>query len=63
MWISNRMAKRKRNGKESEVFIDGIQLPPVKIAKSKYREGYVPMMVQHGKDHLWVHLNVKLNNT
>ncbi|KAJ5898519.1 hypothetical protein N7504_008807 [Penicillium tannophilum] len=46
-WISKRVAKRKRNGKESEVFVDGVQIPPAKITKSKYREGYVPMILQH----------------
>lgn len=62
-WISKRVAKRKRNGKESEVFVDGIQIPPAKILKSKYREGYVPMILQHGKFSPQVHLNVKLNNS
>lgn len=55
------MAKRKRNGKESEVFVDGVQIPPAKITKSKYREGYVPMILQHGKFSPQVHLDVKVN--
>ncbi|KAJ5802326.1 ankyrin [Penicillium pulvis] len=45
-----RMAKRKRTGKESEVFVDGVQIPPAKIIKSKYRKGYVPMILQHDID-------------
>ncbi|PWY69945.1 ankyrin [Aspergillus eucalypticola CBS 122712] len=46
-WILKRVAKRKRNGKESEVFIDGIQLHPKKIAKAKYGKGFVSTISQY----------------
>ncbi|GLA70058.1 hypothetical protein AtubIFM55763_010960 [Aspergillus tubingensis] len=46
-WILKRVAKRKRNGKESEVFIDGIQLHPKKIAKAKYGKGFVSIISQY----------------
>ncbi|KAJ5741118.1 hypothetical protein N7493_000990 [Penicillium malachiteum] len=41
-WIERRVEKRKRGkeGKESEVHIDGEQARPKKVANSKYREGY-----------------------
>ena len=48
-WISNRVAKRKRDGKESEVFIDGLQLHPKKVAKAKYGKGFVSTIAQLGK--------------
>ncbi|GKZ36279.1 hypothetical protein AbraIFM66950_007280 [Aspergillus brasiliensis] len=46
-WISKRVAKRKRDGKESEVFIDGLQLHPNKIAKAKYGKGFVSTVSQY----------------
>ncbi|OJJ71728.1 hypothetical protein ASPBRDRAFT_177385 [Aspergillus brasiliensis CBS 101740] len=46
-WISKRVAKRKRDGKESEVFIDGLQLHPNKIAKAKYGKGFVSTVAQY----------------
>lgn len=48
-WISKRVAKRKRDGKESEVFIDGLQLHPQKITKAKYGKGFVSTVLQYGK--------------
>ncbi|KAI3006407.1 hypothetical protein CBS147346_3698 [Aspergillus niger] len=45
-WISKRVAKRKRDGKESEVFIDGLQLHPKKVAKAKYGKGFVSTIAQ-----------------
>ncbi|GKZ75506.1 hypothetical protein AnigIFM56816_000159 [Aspergillus niger] len=46
-WISKRVAKRKRDGKESEVFIDGLQLHPKKITKAKYGKGFVSTIAQY----------------
>ncbi|PYH35583.1 ankyrin [Aspergillus neoniger CBS 115656] len=46
-WILKRVAKRKRSGKESEVFIDGIQLHPKKITKAKYGKGFVSTISQY----------------
>ncbi|GKZ16464.1 hypothetical protein AbraIFM66951_007148 [Aspergillus brasiliensis] len=46
-WISKRVAKRKRDGKESEVFIDRLQLHPNKIAKAKYGKGFVSTVAQY----------------
>ncbi|GKZ72484.1 hypothetical protein AnigIFM60653_003784 [Aspergillus niger] len=46
-WISKRVAKRKRDGKESEIFIDGLQLHPKKITKAKYGKGFVSTIAQY----------------
>ncbi|KAJ5640408.1 ankyrin [Penicillium herquei] len=40
-FIAWKVGKRKREGKESEVFINGIQIHPAKITKSSYRKGFL----------------------
>ncbi|KAJ5732800.1 ankyrin [Penicillium malachiteum] len=40
-FIAWKVGKRKREGKESEVFIKGIQIHPSKITKSSYRKGFL----------------------
>ncbi|KAH9211436.1 ankyrin repeat-containing domain protein [Leptodontidium sp. 2 PMI_412] len=40
--ISNRIEKRKReSGKDSEVYIDGVQCPPIKVRRETARHGFV----------------------
>ncbi|KAL4798751.1 ankyrin [Aspergillus venezuelensis] len=46
-WISRRVAKRKRDGKESELFINGVQVLPEMITRAKYRKGYVSTISQY----------------
>jgi hypothetical protein len=41
-YISNRIARRKReSGEDSEVYIDGVQCPPAKVRKETARHGFV----------------------
>ncbi|KAJ5387341.1 ankyrin [Penicillium cosmopolitanum] len=48
-WISRKVDKRKReNEKESEVFINGVQIHPAKIARSSYRKGFMSEYSRRG---------------
>lgn len=50
-WIARRVEKRKRENKESDVFVNGIWIDPVKIARSSYRKGYLTEYSRRGKFH------------
>ncbi|CAG8932834.1 unnamed protein product [Penicillium salamii] len=48
-WIARRVAKRKReDNKESEVFVDGVQIHPAKISRSSYRKGFLTEYSRRG---------------
>jgi hypothetical protein len=52
-WIARRVEKRKReNNKKSEVFVNGVQIHPAKIARSSYRKGFLTEYSRRGKAHL-----------
>ncbi|KAJ5730116.1 ankyrin [Penicillium malachiteum] len=47
-WIAWQVGKREREDKESEVFVNGIQIHPAKIAKSRYRKGFLTEYSRYG---------------
>ncbi|CAG8057753.1 unnamed protein product [Penicillium salamii] len=48
-WISRRVEKRKREAnKESEVFVNGVQIHPAKISRSSYRKGFLTEYSRRG---------------
>ncbi|CAG8375548.1 unnamed protein product [Penicillium salamii] len=48
-WIARRVAKRKReDNKDSEVFVDGVQIHPAKISRSSYRKGFLTEYSRRG---------------
>lgn len=52
-FINRRMIERRREGKDSEVYIDGILCPPARVRREASRHDFVPILdkcqARHGK--------------